>query len=99
MQEPQNTAAETGTLATSGTSRKAVAAFNQRSINDTQVRLIECVKTRAEQLWDEIDTIQDYAVGQGPDAGRMFSVAKTKLEEVVMWATKGISRTTTENTN
>lgn len=74
---------------TSGHNR-AVATFEQRGLNDSQVESIEQIKTNAAALWYNLDNI---AVAPGnSDSGRLVSLAKTSLEEAVMWATKAVSR-------
>lgn len=47
---------------------------------------IEAVKDKAQELYDLIDKYHN------PDTGREAAIAKTKLEESVMWAVKGITK-------
>jgi len=69
---------------------RAQKAFNQRSLSDSQIQQVERIKTKAEALWNEIDNI---GVPHGDsEAGRLVSLAKTSLEETVLWGVKAVSR-------
>ncbi len=69
---------------------KAVAQFDSRSMDVQQLEECESIKLMAAKLFDLIDNISIEPGNQ--HQGRMISIAKTKLEEVVMWAVKGVSR-------
>lgn len=51
-----------------------------------QARSMEKVKDVAEILYNEFCLVTD------PSNGRELALAKTKLEEAVMWAIKGITK-------
>lgn len=53
-----------------------------RELTEDEKAHVENVKTAAEVLYDHIEAMKD---------GREKSIAKTKLEESVMWAVKGIT--------
>ena len=53
-----------------------------RELTEDEKAHVENVKTAAEELYAHIEAMPD---------GREKSVAKTKLEESVMWAVKGIT--------
>jgi hypothetical protein len=53
-----------------------------RALSEREMQAIHTIKDKAALLYEVLDS-----VGQG----REFSLAKTKLEEAVMWATKGIT--------
>lgn len=53
-----------------------------KPLTDAQKGEIESIKDLAGQLYTEIDLMIDC---------REKSIAKTKLEEVVMWAVKGVT--------
>lgn len=50
---------------------------------------VDAVKTKAGELWDLFHAGTNAPNTQG---GRMYAIAKTKLEESVMWFVKGVSR-------
>ena len=58
--------------------------FESVKMNETQKRNVDVVKNKAEELLNIITKTCD---------GRYKTLAITSLEECVMWATKGISRT------
>lgn len=65
-------------------------AFAQWPIRPEDVELLHSISTQASLLWDKLDAI---SIPPGnSQSGRMVALAKTKIEEVVMWATKAISR-------
>lgn len=51
-------------------------------LTDSKKRLVTDLKTEAERLLNMIEDVQD---------PRMKALAKTKLEECVMWAVKGVT--------
>lgn len=53
-----------------------------RPLSDQERAQLAHFKSAAEDLWDLIDAMP---------AGRETSLAKTKLEEAVMWATKSLT--------
>jgi predicted RNA-binding protein with EMAP domain len=59
-----------------------VFRHSYRALSQTELADIEDIKDLAAQMWDLIDALGNT---------REFSVAKTKLEEVVFWAVKGIT--------
>lgn len=54
---------------------------------------VEKLKEKAADLYDLLTEFSPTT----PEALRCFAVAKTNLEESVMWAIKGVSRSTTSN--
>ena len=77
---------------TSGTDHSS-KVFEQRGLGNQEER-VEAIKFAATQLLSQIGEV---LTDGNPDAGRCLSIAKTKLEESVMWAVKGVSRATTKN--
>ena len=57
-----------------------------KKLSDDQIAYMNIFKNRAQQLFDEFTA----AAFLNPDS-RMMAIAKTKLEESVMWAVKGIT--------
>lgn len=55
----------------------------------TQETLVDAVKAKAAELYDLIRSASN---APGTDSARMFALAKTNLEQAIMWFTKGISR-------
>lgn len=53
-----------------------------RALSEEEKALVEEVKDNAQALYDTLEKIKD---------GRGKSIAKTHLEEVVMWAVKDIT--------
>lgn len=53
-----------------------------RPLNEDEKRLLDEIKLKAEWLLEQLEHVPD---------GRMKALAKTKLEETVMWAAKGIT--------
>lgn len=57
-------------------------------LTDEQKALAMSVKIKAQELWDMYDS----AVKASPsETARLIAVAKTNLEQSVMWAVKGIT--------
>lgn len=70
-------------------STRATKVFESRGLNG-QEQQVAALKSKAEELWDEIDSI---SVPPGnSEAGRLVALAKTELESTVMWAVKALSR-------
>lgn len=68
---------------------RAKKVFESRGLNGQEEQVAR-LKSKAEELWDEIDNI---SVPPGnSEAGRLVSLAKTELESTVMWAVKALSR-------
>jgi hypothetical protein len=77
------------TTQTVGTPR-ARAMFESRGFTtEQQTTLVEEIKDLAATLYDKIDSVTN--VNQ-TEASRLVALAKTSLEETVMWATKAVSR-------
>lgn len=88
-----------------GDSRNNVMRHDYPPLNTTEVTAMRLIKDRGLELWELLDTIgrTDLSGGAGastddsaqqapPNGSRELSLAKTKVEEAVMWATKHISR-------
>lgn len=58
-----------------------------RVLTSTEKAMIERTKRQAQDLLDTIDALP----GMYPEQDVKFSIAKTRLEECVMWAVKGIT--------
>mgnify|MGYP001598583272 CR=1 FL=1 len=56
-----------------------------RAIDDIRLKRIEQLKEKAQALYDEIESAIDNS------DQRMRALARTKLEEAVMWAVKAIT--------
>lgn len=54
---------------------------NRQSLDEMRAQLIQKIKIKAEELYE----LFEY------EAGREMAIAKTKLEESIMWAVKGIT--------
>jgi hypothetical protein len=50
--------------------------------------LVDEVKTKAGELWDLIPGTNE----PGTEGGRYYALAKTHLEDAIMWFVKGVSR-------
>lgn len=73
-------------------SKKNQSIFEQRGIKDNgQQFLIEQIKYASSIVMDSIDQIS-VPPDNAAEVGRLVSLAKTSLEESVMWATKAVSR-------
>jgi hypothetical protein len=67
--------------------------FESRGIQKTEdLSLIEDIKAAASQLEDLYLKIIPNNESVGPECGRLISVARTNLEQSVMWAVKAVSR-------
>lgn len=62
--------------------------FESKGLNGKE-ELVEKVKAKAGELWD---LFQEGTNEPGTEGGRMYALAKTNLEQSVMWFVKGISR-------
>jgi len=65
-----------------------------RPLNPDEVQAVKTIKELAAELYDKMGTGTDIAVGVPMTSmvttdPRHIALAKTKLEEAVMWATKG----------
>jgi len=70
-------------------SERAKKVFESRGL-DGQEEHVARIKAAAEALWDELDNISVYP---GNSEGmRLISLAKTSLEQTVMWGVKSLSR-------
>ena len=59
-----------------------------RELSDEEKEKMEIIKNKAQELYDLIESV----VEQNPsEQARFISLAKTKLEESIMWAVKGIT--------
>lgn len=63
--------------------------FETRGIPTERLELVERTKVAAGVLWD---IFNEATQGHGQESGRLSALAKTKLEESVMWFVKGVSR-------
>lgn len=57
-----------------------------RKLNEKEEILMESIKVAAE------DIERLFSLVKTPDSGREISLAKTKLEESIMWAIKGLTK-------
>jgi hypothetical protein len=55
-------------------------------VTDEVKEKMVALKVMAQEMWDFMDAQKD-----APTDQRMIAVAKTKLEEVIMWAIKGMT--------
>lgn len=69
-------------------SKKAHDAFASMGLQGKE-ELVERAKAKAAELWDIFDEATNEP---GTEGGRMYAVAKTNLEQAVMWFVKGVSR-------
>lgn len=65
-----------------------------RELNDVEKRELENIKTIAEDLYKAIEHNTKVGVPdpEGNSNGREMALAKTKLEESIMWAVKGLTK-------
>ena len=57
-----------------------------RELNEGEKTLMEHIKVTAEELEKSFNLITT------PESGREISLSKTKLEESIMWAIKGLTK-------
>lgn len=57
-----------------------------RELSDTEKSMMERIKVEAEALVTSFDFASTEA------SGREFALARTKLEECIMWAIKGLTK-------
>ena len=57
-----------------------------RPLTDLEKESMEKIKVKAEELETLFDEINN------PNIGREIALAKTKLEETIMWAIKGLTK-------
>lgn len=76
----------------SGTAGKATTAgyanFATKGLNGKE-SLVEDAKIKAGEL---LDIFQSATNAPGTEGGRMYALAKTNLEQAIMWFVKGVSR-------
>jgi hypothetical protein len=56
-----------------------------RELNEQEKQILEDVKNKAQELYDILENVAT------PTNGRYIALAKTTLEESVMWGVKGIT--------
>jgi hypothetical protein len=62
-----------------------------KPLDESQKECIASIKEKASLLYKELQAVSDldkYCF----DCGREIAIAKTKLEECVMWAIKGVTK-------
>lgn len=70
-------------------SAKAGRVFESRGFSREHLpHLVQSIKDEASGLWDQINAVPV----DSPESARLVSLAKTSLEESVMWAVKACSR-------
>lgn len=62
---------------------------NYRELTDAQKSAVELIKTRAEGLLEEMN--HAVSVEERSERSRCMAIARTNLEQAIMWATKGIT--------
>ena len=67
---------------------KDVMRIETKSLNQSQINTINMLKHAGNGLWEMIDTMPDNPDGACP---RCAALAKTKLEEAIMWAVKAVT--------
>ena len=65
--------------------------FESRGLQGKEAE-VEAVKQKAGELWDLFNAGTNAPNTEG---GRMYALAKTNLEQAVMWFVKGVSRSWT----
>ena len=73
--------------------KTAYETFASLGLNGQEGR-VENIKTIAGHLFDAINGI---SIEPNAPGARCVATAKTKLEETVMWAVKGVSRSKADN--
>lgn len=76
-----------------GNTTAGLNVFDTKGLGGHEDR-IEAVRTKAAELWDLFNN-NGVPEKVSSDAARMFSLAKTNLEQAIMWFTKGTSRSST----
>ena len=79
--------------------RPSIFRPKYRKLDDDELERMNNVKAQAQELWDSIDDAMNHRFGVPEDtrepvpmaACREHSIARTKLEEAVMWAVKGLT--------
>jgi hypothetical protein len=66
---------------------KAKKVFESRGLNG-QEELVERIKFEAECLYTAMEAVPV----PNPESARLMALAKTSVEEAVMWAVKSVSR-------
>lgn len=59
-----------------------------KPLNENQKIFVQNIKTQAEELYE----VFDEAFKVYPNSPRELALAKTNLEQAVMWAVKGVTR-------
>lgn len=67
--------------------KKDIFHIENKKLIPMQVELIKDIKEDAEVLYDKLLEIDQARIADS----RMLEIAKTKLEEAVMWAVKGLT--------
>lgn len=80
----------TETTTTTTPSETAKKTFEQRQLNDAQIQQIESIKSNASDLYVKISEITTGSTSG--ESFRLTALAKTNLEQTVLWATKAVSR-------
>lgn len=86
-------------MALEGSERPSVFRPKYRKLDDDELMRMNAVKASAQELWDLMDDAMNHRFGTpentgaavSPAACREHSLARTKLEEAVMWAVKGLT--------
>lgn len=82
MSDPKRKISATDDARTENTVR-----HKYRVLNDLEKQLMDVVKDKGADLLEAIN-----AVAVKPSAGRECAIARTKAEEAVMWAVKGLTK-------
>lgn len=62
---------------------------NYGDLTDAQKSAVELIKTRAEGLLEEMN--QAVSVEERSERSRCMAIARTNLEQAIMWAVKGVT--------
>lgn len=68
-------------------SDEAHRTFSSNKVPEANLPSLDGIREDAAHFWDRINGIPS-----NKENGRMIALAKTKLEESAMWATKALSR-------
>jgi len=77
--------------------RPGVFRPKYRKLDDGELERMNAVKAKAQELWDAMDEAEVNKPGgawdpaDGRPGSREHALARTKLEEAVMWAVKGLT--------